>query len=474
MSWRHPIRTVRNRGSLRSLSRWLFLAVLGVAPWFYGGTTAWAIEFTTGMLGLVLVIWIASLLVDRRWPLVPRGLAVLVGLVLIHGWWMVINARAVYDDAFRFFVPVAPLLSSVAGSADYVLSFAFMLRVTALAGAILLVAEMAQRSRWLVRLWYSIAVSGSSIALLGIVQKASGAKMVFWQPPVWPPIGTFFGTFVYHGNAGAFLNLALPAIVGLTCWLIARNAHPVARALLAGTTVIVAVAIFSNTSRVAQAIGAALIIVLVATTARPFILRTWRLEGRTFFVVVAVVGIALFAVAQAARLDEPLGRWQQFSKHLQIDERWVANRAALSAIGDAGTLGFGPGVFRAIFPHYQQALANELHGTWRFLHDDYLQTLLEWGWLGSALLAGLFFGGLGIAIRSYLKADDWSTRQRFMLFGCILGVAGVAIHAAVDFPLQILSIQLLVATYLGVCWGSSRWERSEVGGRRSEVGTDSQ
>ena len=190
---------------------------------------------------------------------------------------------------------------------------------------------------------------------------------------------------------------------------------------------------------------------------RPLLRFARGLEKKNVLIGLLIVAITIAAVAQAVRLDQPLRRWKSSAEHFSADWRWLADRTALTAVGEAGWFGFGPGTFRAFFPHYQPRISN-LEGIWRFLHEDYLQTVLEWGWLGSSLIGALFFGGIGVAIRNYLKREEWTTRQRILLPCVVLALIGVALHATVDFPLQIFSIQLMVATYLGTCWGTSNWK----------------
>src|SRR5438132_12300327 len=116
----------------------------------------------------------------------------------------------------------------------------------------------------------------------------------------------------------------------------------------------------------------------------------------------------------------------------------------MGALPDARLFGFGPATFRVVFPTYNIGSANQAPGTWRFLHEDYLQTSLEWGWLGSSLWALLFFGGIAIGIRSYKKsaAQDWAPRRRLLQPLVIVELAGVATQAVVDFTLQIGCILL--------------------------------
>ena len=444
----------------RSASRWIFFAALVYAPWAYGATTSESIQVTNWVLLTALVLWAIELLVSRRTPRFPRFLFFLTAALICVGGWMVFNAKSIYDSDFSVFVPLHNFAPPVAGSVDYPISAAWMIRGAVLLGIILFVADLSQSNRWLLRLWYVVALVGGSIAFLGLLQKATGALMIFWQPP--PPervrVTTFFATYYYHGNAGAFLNLVWPLSAGLVIRAFASRSHPWMRATWTSVFLLTMAAVLANTSRMAQLV-AFLLLVAICVQFRPFLLR--KLSGGKSVALAGAlaIGLALIAFAQASHFEKPFNRWQSASEHIPNDARWKASRIAVRALPDAGLLGFGPGTFRVVFPIYNRSGIDHVSGRWRFLHEDYLQTLLEWGWIGGLLWALLFFGGVTVGIRSYKKhtRNEWTPRRRVVQPLVIIALMGVALHALVDFPIQIESIQLYVATYLGLCWGSMLW-----------------
>jgi hypothetical protein len=379
---------------------------------------------------------------------------------------MALNAKSIYDSEFSLFVPLRNFVPFLTGSVDYANSAAWMLRGALVLGTILFVCDLSQSSRWLLRLWYVISLIGGSIAFLGLLQKATGAQMIFWQPPPPPEYGvtTFFATYFYHGNAGAFLNLVWPLSAGLVIRAFTSRSQPGLRAVWTIVFIITIGGVVANTSRMAQVVALVLLII-IGLRFGPGLLR--RLPGAQKSVAIAgalAFILAVIALAQATHLEQPLTRWQSVSEQIPADARWQASRVALGALPGAGFFGFGPGTFRVVFPGYNIGSGHAVPGSWRFLHEDYLQTLLEWGWLGSSLWALLFFGGIAVGILSYKRyaTRDWIPRRRVMQPLATLALAGVAMHALVDFPFQIESIQLYVATYLGVCWGSSLWyDKSE-------------
>jgi hypothetical protein len=449
---------------VRAASRWIFFAALIYAPWAYGATTSASIQITNWVLLAALVLWAVELLISGRRPRFPRLLLFLAGALICVGGWMVINAKSIYDADFSVFVPLRNFAPPLAGSVDYAISAAWIIRGALLLATILFVADLSQSNRWFLRLWYVVGLAAGSIAFLGLLQKATGAQMIFWQPPPPPEVwvSTFFGTYYYHGNAGAFLNLVWPLSAGLVIRAFSNRSHPGMRAIWISLFILTIAGVLANTSRMAQLV-AVLLLVAICVRFGPTLLRKLSGTEKSFALAGAfAILLALIALAQATHLEQPLNRWQSASERIPNDARWQASRVAMRALPDSGFFGFGPGTFRVVFPSYNSGSANQVPGTWRFLHEDYLQTLLEWGWLGSSLWALLFLGGIAVGIHSYSKyaKRDWTPRRRVLQPLVIIALIGVALHALVDFPLQIESIQLYVATYLGLCWGSSLWHQT--------------
>ncbi len=454
---------------VRDAARWIFLAALIYAPWAYGGTTSTSIQIINWLLLLAFILWIVELLVRWRRPRFPRLLLFLTCALITIGGWMALNAISIYDSDFYVFVPLRNFASHLTGSVDYAISAAWMLRGALLLCAILFVVDVSQSSRWLLRLWYTIGLAGGTIAFVGLLQKATGAQMIFWQTaPVWGA-KTFFATYYYHGNAGAYLNLVWPLTAGLAVRAFTKPSHPGMRALWVSVLILTLAAVLANTSRMAQLIALLLLIALCVQLGPALLRKVSHGEKNIALAGVIAILLTLFALGQATHLEQPLNRWQSVTKRISSDARWQASRVAIGALRDVGFFGFGPGTFRVVFPSYNNVANKPAPGTWRFLHEDYLQTVLEWGWVGSSLWALLFVGGIAIGIRSYKKsaAQGWAPRRRLLQPFVITALIGVALHGLVDFPFQIASIQLYVATYLGLCWGSSVWQGGGARGRRS-------
>ena len=449
---------------LRDAARWIFLAVLVYAPWAYGGTTSASIQIIKWLLLAAFILWIVELAVGGRRPAFPRLLLFLVVALVGIGGWMALDAISIYDSDFHTFIPLQNFAPHLTGSVDYAISVAWIVRGALLLCATLFVADFSQSNRWLLRLWYTIGLVAGSIAFLGLLQKATGARMIFWQPAGPYASQTFFATYYYHGNAGAFLNLVWPLTAGLALRAFTTRCHPAMRAMWISVFVLTVSGVLANTSRMAQLIALLLVIAICLQFGPVLLRKLWRTKKNAILAGAIAILLAMFALGWASHLEQPLNRWQTLSQNVPNDARWLASRVAISALPDIGFFGFGPGTFRVVFPFYNSVAINRAPGAWRFLHEDYLQTALEWGWLGSGLWGLLFFGGMVIAIRRYKNpsAQDWTPRRRLLQPFVILALAGVALHALLDFPLQIASVQLYVATYLGLCWGSSRWEKASA------------
>ncbi len=450
---------------LRDIARWGLLIALFFAPWAFGSTRPWAIEWLCeGLAALLACRVLALFFPGGRYRHTPIWLGGAILVILVLGWFMTWNAVAIADPSFAMLAPLQAPLPSLPGAADGALALSWMIRLSLMLGVTLLVAEMAGESVWRLRLWTVVALAGGSIAALGIIQRAAAAPTIFWEDPMvrGDPGYTknFFASFYYHANAGAYLNLCLPAALGLVLKGFARPTAGLLQALAISNAVVLVLGCAMNTSRAAQVLALGVLAAMALWPARSLLAAAWARQRNTVIVGSAIVGVAIIVIVGGVGLDRQLERWRETSQQLDsgglLNTRLLAQQAATRAIPDAGLMGFGPGCFRVIFPYYTGWLGERIVGFWRFLHADYLQTLLEWGIIGTAAWSVVFFGGIWRGFRrERLLREERSSQSMYLLPACVIGLLSVGVHALIDFPLQIASIQLTTAVLLGLCWGWS-------------------
>jgi hypothetical protein len=92
---------------------------------------------------------------------------------------------------------------------------------------------------------------------------------------------------------------------------------------------------------------------------------------------------------------------------------------------------------------------------------------MEWGLAGAAAWLLILGGAFVRAIRQAAKRGAMETR--LLSAACAFSLGGVVLHAFVDFPLQIASLQLFSLAIAGLAWGieaspASRSRKNKLAG----------
>jgi hypothetical protein len=436
--------------------RWLFLLVLTLAPWMYGATPQWVIMDLVSILAAILVLWLGGCALRKLRPGLPSGLVWCVAVILVYGWAMTLNPHLKDNGNFTF-TPIKPLIGWLPGTVDGATSRAIMMRITVLLGTVCFVCDISGRRDWRRRIWRAMALTGTSLVLFGLIQSAFAKPLFLWgEQDIGEP---YFATYYYHGNAGSFINLVLPFIAGLAVLTLRRPDAHIDRALWFPGFFICVAGSFVNLSRSATVITACLCVLLLLWQFRGRSRREF-LPPRNLRVAYAVLMFgAILALIAFSGWQKPAQKWGMMQSQLnEHNKRVVATQVCMHMLPDVHWHGFGPGTFVLVFPHYSGPWASLIPGIWKYAHDDYLQTIIEWGWLGAIPFAVLFFGAFAQLLIHWRRRRDWSTSDRVLSLITALAMGGVAAHAIVDFPFQILSLQLYAAVCVGFGWGAGKWE----------------
>jgi hypothetical protein len=398
----------------------------------------------------VTAVFAIGLAIERRLPRIHPIAATTSLLLLAQGWIMTWNPRSFFHYHSGTFIDIAQRIRWLPGSVHQLDSMPQMLLVTGLIGAMWICADLQHNAQWRNRVWTTMALTGFSIVLLGIAQHITGASAILWE---WGHTTgrTFFATYRYHANAGAFVNLILPLIAGKAFLAFRFREGQATRTLWLVATLLTTACVFVHASRAASAIGVLLILSMTVWLA------TLVMKSRPAPLQVVAFGVAAFAVVGGLawaigfeKLTHAFG-----SKGTLIgSQRYFAYTAILQGmIPDTGACGFGPGTFPVTFPLYRHVVGIALRGFWMMAHQDYLQTLVEWGWVGAILWAILVPGALlkGIITTASLPPKTSPAILVLTAIPCF-SLAGILVHAMIDFPLQIASLQLYTACLVGILW----------------------
>lgn len=478
----------KGQGGLQLLGGVLLIASIFIGPLLAGSYyEPWRWPLIYLSCGSALLLILSS---RPRGPRAHGGLLLLGLLVLtaLQGAWMWFNAWGVFEASPEFYEPatvpwkIDPLpdqpFPNLPGTADRAEAFDRLSYIIPCLGLIWGVRQIViSRPRWCQLIAKSIFWSGVLIGLIGIAQRSSGTSSILWLDELKQGLITkhFFATYRSPGIAACFLNVALA--LGLPSLLNAlrsdqftrgfRANHPMAYLMITTTGLVILIcAVITAGSKAGMALGLLTILLFsflnrhaigkaLTDSSSQLFFGNKPIE-RNIFIGGIICITTLLILTFAGHMSD---RWTAAHKlnYSSLTGRLQANEVMLKMMGDDGwgALGMGPGSFYPLFPYYSGKIDTIITGVWVYAHNDYMQTLVEWGWLGTLVLAACIVGGcLILARETFFHRTDHSKNRFIHLRGYLIAMLILLIHATIEFPFQIESLAVVFSIMLGVAWAS--------------------
>ena len=384
------------------------LGMLALRQWIRSGVSG-QLRFPVAMLGIMAAIPVLQLV-----PLPPDI-------------WTALPGQGPRVEALRLAgLPPGWRGLTFAPSESRNAVLALMPPIAMFLGASLL--DLGARKR-IVVVW--IGLTGIGLGL-GMAQLASPGGGIAY-PYATTNLGSLVGWFANRNHEAGCLLAALPfaaALMGME-----RSEAPIWRRwALGGSCVILIVALAVVRSRAGVVLGAP---VLAASLALAWAEYRKSARGRN----TAMIGLATAtaaALAVPAALSPVLDR---FTRPAAIEFRFEAWPVVVKAAEEHLPFGAGVGAFDRVFRAVEPLKLVAAH-YFNHAHNDYLETWLETGWMGAALILA-FAGWSAAAVFKAWKGHDALTRA------AAIAVPALLAQSFVDYPLRTESL----AVWFAFCCG---------------------
>jgi O-antigen ligase len=282
-----------------------------------------------------------------------------------------------------------------------------------------------------------------AISFYAIYQFFSGSDKVWMFVKPYAKRGT--GTYISPNNLAGFLEMILP--LGLA-WMLVSRLKSVMKVFVGYASLVVLAGIASTVSRGAWISCGLVLAVFFAVL---LFNRAYWLPSAVLLIVIA--GLGYYFIPQSIFIKN---RFQQITANSNVptNVRTDVWKSALQLWRENPWWGVGPGHFNQRFGAVRpQLVQTDPERT----HNDYINTLTDWGAAGAALVASalvLLYAGVFKTWR-YVRGspDDLGSRKsnKFaMVFGGALGLLAILFHSTVDFNMQIPANAILAVTLMAL------------------------
>jgi O-antigen ligase len=285
---------------------------------------------------------------------------------------------------------------------------------------------------------------GFLLALFAVFQFATHYPLIWGVPKYDQYLPRGSGTFMNPNHLAGFLCLTMPLALAYT--VMSRFSATI-KVLLAYGTVVMLAGIVVSVSRggiLAAAIG--LIVFCV-------VLVMYRDFWKPALVIMCI--LTVLAIGAASQFETVQKRFDKALVNDKVaDERSLYWVAAWKLFERDVPWGIGPGHFDVEFPSVRPW---QVQSRPQFAHNDYLNTLCEWGVAGMGLIGaacGLLLWGVLPAWQSLRKPSQeigsrFSDRTAFIV-GAAVGLLAAMLHCIVEFNMQIAALAVTAVTLMAL------------------------
>lgn len=401
-----------------------------------------------GILGLVLAILVFGPLATGavRTPdfLVIQGLTIGVLLLWILRLWLNPRPQLLWPPicwmvvAFALYAIVRYLTADI----EYVARME-MIQVLVYAFLFLAILNNLHRREHTHLIAFTLIFLAMAISFYAIYQFVSGSDKVWTFVKPYPHRGS--GTYICPNHLAGFLEMILP--LGLT-WTLVSRAKPLLKVFIGYASLAILAGIGVTVSRGGWfSVGLVLMVLFTIL----FFHRTYRLPSAVLLVV--IVGAGLYFIPRM-RLFEVRLKEATANDHINDSLRFELWRPAVQLWKEDVWWGIGPDHFNYRFRAYRPETVQREPDR---VHNDYLNTLVDWGIVGAALVASaltLLCAGVFKTWR-YVRGSpsDLGSKKsnKFALvLGTSLGLLAILFHSVVDFNMHIPANAILAIALMAI------------------------